>query len=119
MGAAATRQPPQVSVVATGADGKVYFDGPLTNGTTSFDAVPGALKIQRTVLDADGAPKDREEISIDVPDFASAPLAIGSPAFFKARNGLELRQLRATARRHAVRREGLRTAPTTCWSGSR
>jgi VWFA-related protein len=88
-------QPPRVSVVATGADGKVYFDGPLTNGTTSFDAVPGALKIQRTVLDADGAPKDREEVSIDVPDFASAPLAIGSPAFFKARNGLELRQLHA------------------------
>ena len=47
------------------------------------------------MLDADGAPKDREEISIDVPDFASAALAIGSPAFFKARNGLELRQLRA------------------------
>ena len=86
---------PQVSVVATSADGKVYFDGPLTNGATSFDVPPGALKIQRTVLDADGAPKDREEVSIDVPNFASAALAIGSPAFLKARNGLELRQLRA------------------------
>jgi len=89
--------PPQVAVVATGADGKVYYDGPLENGTASFDAPPGALKIQRTVLDADGAPKDREQVSLDVPDFASAALAIGSPEFFKARNGLELKQLRGAA----------------------
>jgi hypothetical protein len=88
--------PPAIAVVATGADGKVYYDGPLTDGTASFDAPPGALKIQRTVLDAEGAPKDREQVSLDVPDFASAALAIGSPLFFKARNGLELKQLRGT-----------------------
>ena len=77
MDAAGRDAPSAVLVVATGADGKVYFDGPLTNGTTAFDAPPGALKVKRSVLDADGAPKDREEISIDVPDFASTALAIG------------------------------------------
>ena len=94
-------------VVATGADGKVYFDGPLTNGTTSFDAVPGALKIQRTVLDADGAPKDREEVSIDVPDFASAPLAIGSPGLLQGAQRAGAAAAARHDRRHAVRGEGL------------
>ena len=70
-----------------------YFDGPLVDGTAAFDVQPGALKIRRTVLDPDGAPGDREETSLAIPDFKSATLLLTSPAVYRARNGLELRQL--------------------------
>jgi VWFA-related protein len=86
----------RVTVVATGADGTVFFDGPLTDGSASFDAKPGALKIVRTILDGDGAAGERDETSMTVPDFATATLAVASPTVFKARNGLELRQLHSS-----------------------
>jgi len=85
----------KVTVTATGADGQVVFDGPLVDGTAAFDAQPGPLKVRRTVLDADGAPGDREETSLEIPDFKTSPLVLTSPTVYRARTGLELRQLHA------------------------
>jgi hypothetical protein len=84
-----------VSVRASGADGQVYFDGPLRSNRTEFAAAPGAVKIRRSLLDTDGSVSDKAETTIDVPDFASAPLSIGSPILFRARTPLQLRAIQA------------------------
>jgi hypothetical protein len=84
-----------VSVRASGADGQVYFDGPLRSNRTEFAAAPGAVKIRRSLLDADGSVSDNAETTIEVPDFASAPLSIGAPVLFRARTPLQLRAIQS------------------------
>ena len=77
-----------VSVRASGADGQVYFDGPLRSNRTEFDAAPGMVHLRRSLLDADGSVSDKADTTIEVPDFAAAPLSIGSPVLFRARTPL-------------------------------
>ena len=84
-----------VTVRASGADGHVYFDGPLRGNSAVFDAPPGTLNIRRSLLDADGSVADKREVVLEVPDFAGAPLAISSPVLFRARTPLELRAIQA------------------------
>lgn len=84
-----------VSVRASAADGRVLFDGPLPGGRASFDAAPGTLTIRRHIIAADGALADRAESTLDVPDFAGAPLTIGSPTLFRGRTPIELRAIQA------------------------
>ena len=84
-----------VAIRASGEDGHVYFDGPLRDGRTAFDAAPGTVKIRRTLVDTDGSLADREDLVLDVPDFAKAPLTIGTPVVFRARTPLELRLIQS------------------------
>ena len=84
-----------VRVRATAADGTVYFDGDVPRESASFSAAPGALTIQRTVLDSTGAAADRQSSTFQVPDFASGALTISSPVLLRARNALERRSLAA------------------------
>jgi hypothetical protein len=86
-----------VAIRASAADGHVYFDGPLSTGRTTFDAVPGPLKIRRTLVDTEGSRADREDLVLEVPDFVTAPLTIGTPVVFRARTPLELRAIQSTA----------------------
>jgi VWFA-related protein len=82
-----------VSIRASAADGRVFFDGPLRNGRASFDAAPGTLHIQRRIIEADGTIGDRAESTIEVPDFAGTPLTIGSPVLYRGRTPIELRAI--------------------------
>lgn len=84
-----------VSIRASGADGQVYFDGPLRSNRTEFTAAPGVVKIRRSLMDPDGSVSDKAETTIDVPDFSAAPLSISSPVLFRARTPLQLRSLQA------------------------
>ena len=84
-----------VSVRAAAADGRVYFDGPLTGGRTSFDAAPGAVHLRRQTVESDGALGGRRETTLEVPDFAAAPLSITSPIVLRARTPRELRAIQA------------------------
>jgi len=86
-----------VAIRASAADGRVYFDAPLPTGRAAFDALPGTVKIRRTLVDTDGSLADREDLVIEVPDFAAAPLSIGTPVVFRARTPLELRAIQSTA----------------------
>jgi VWFA-related protein len=86
-----------VAVRASTADGHVYFDGRLPGGRAAFDAVPGTLKLRRTLLDTDGSLADREDLVLEVPDFAGARLSIGTPVVFRARSPLELRAIQSAA----------------------
>ena len=84
-----------VSVKATTDDGRVLFEGPLEQGRASFDGEPGTLHLRRNMLDAAGAVTDRQDSTIDVPDFAKAPLSIGTPVLYRARTPIELRAVQA------------------------
>jgi VWFA-related protein len=86
-----------VSVRATGEDGHVYFDGRVSGNRVAFDAAPGTLRLSRHLVEADGSPGDRAETTIEVPDFAKAPVSITSPVVLRARTPLELRTIQAEA----------------------
>jgi VWFA-related protein len=86
-----------VSIRATGSDGRVYFDGPMPSERAAFDAPPGVLHLREQVMAAEGTVSDRQEFTLDVPDFQARPLSISTPAIFRARTPLELRALRANA----------------------
>ena len=84
-----------VSLRASGEDGHVYFDGPVSGNRMAFDAAPGPLRLSRHVIAADGSPGDRAESTIQVPDFARAPVSITTPVVLRARTPLELRAIQA------------------------
>jgi VWFA-related protein len=84
-----------ISVRASGEDGRVYFDGPVAGNRIAFDAAPGTLHVSRHIIEADGSPGDKAETTIDVPDFAHAPIAVTSPVVYRARTPLELRAIQA------------------------
>ena len=84
-----------VSVRASGEDGHVYFDGPVSGNRIAFDAAPGPLRLSRHMIEADGSPGDKAETTIEVPDFARAPVSITSPVVLRARTPLELRAIQA------------------------
>jgi VWFA-related protein len=84
-----------VNIRASADDGHVYFDGPLRNGRVSFDAAPGSIKIRKTLADTDGA-LTREDMVLEVPNFAGLPLTLGTPVLFRARTPLELRAIQST-----------------------
>jgi VWFA-related protein len=85
-----------VALRASAEDGRVLYDGPIA-GPVSFDAVPGTIHLRRTLADPTGAPRDRQESTLDVPDFATAPLSIATPVLFRARTPLELRAIQSAA----------------------
>ena len=84
-----------VSVRASREDGHVYFDGPVVGNRVTFDAAPGPLRLSRRLIGPDGSAADRADTTLDVPDFARAPLSITSPVVFRARTPLELRAIQA------------------------
>jgi VWFA-related protein len=76
---------------ASGDDGHVYFDGPFDSRVT-FNAAAGTLHLRHQLIEADGSRSDRQESTIDVPDF-KAPVAMTTAVLFRARTPLELRAL--------------------------
>jgi VWFA-related protein len=85
-----------VAVRASRPDGQVLFDGPLTSGQVSFDAAPGPLLLRRSLVESTGSLSDRQDSTLEVPDFASAPLSIATPVLFRARTPVELRAIQGT-----------------------
>lgn len=80
---------------ASGDDGHVYFDGPF-QGRVTFTAAAGTLHLRHQLIEADGSRTDGRESTVDVPDFR-APIAMTTPALFRARTPLELRGLLAAS----------------------
>jgi VWFA-related protein len=83
-----------VSIRASADDGRVYYDGPL-KGRATFETAPGTLHLRRHLVDADGSLADRQESTVDVPDFAGKPLTISSPVVYRARTPLDLRAIQS------------------------
>lgn len=81
---------------ATGDDGHVYFDGPIEDRVT-FSAAAGTLHVRHQVVETDGSRSDRQESTLDVPDFRATGVAMTNPVLYHARTPLELRALLAAA----------------------
>jgi VWFA-related protein len=84
-----------VSLRAATDGGRVLYDGPLVSGRASFDGVPGTIHLRRSVGAA--AVDDRQDATLDVPDFAAAPLSIATPILYRARTPIELRTIQGAA----------------------
>jgi len=80
---------------ASGDDGHVYFDGPF-DGRVTFNVAAGTLHLRHQLIEADGSRSDRQESTIDVPDF-KASVALTTPVVFRARTPFELRSMLAAA----------------------
>ena len=65
----------------------------MAQTVATFDADPGLMQISVAVEGESGEVVDRDREEIDVPDFFSGELVFSTPAFVRARNTLEWRDL--------------------------
>jgi VWFA-related protein len=82
-----------VRIRASGPGGRVFFDGVLDGSTVTFPVEPGTIDVRRTLLDAAQASLGERDVTIEAPDYGRVPLALSSPAIFRARTGIELREI--------------------------
>jgi len=101
-------EPVQVGLSASGDGGTVFFQGEvpsspsvLTDGGMAepeqlvFEAEPGPLRLDLSVLGVSEQVIDDNVMTLVVPDFTAADLSLGSVMVFRAQNAFEMRQLRA------------------------
>jgi VWFA-related protein len=86
----------RVSVTAI-ADETPVFVGDIAASGTSFPAPPGSLELAITVRDESGEVLDRLPRVLAVPDGASSPLALTTPAIVRLRTARDLREHAAAA----------------------
>jgi VWFA-related protein len=92
----------RVSLVVESADGRVVYRGVaerqdgtlLPAGRASFAAPPGTLQVSMVAEDREGVRIDADDLVYEVPDFASAPLAVSSPAVFRGRTARDIQNIR-------------------------
>ncbi|MEC8952637.1 MAG: VWA domain-containing protein [Acidobacteriota bacterium] len=101
-------EPVQVGLSASGDGGTVFFQGEvpsspsvLTDGGMAepeqlvFEAEPGPLRLDLSVLGVSEQVIDDHVMTLVVPDFTATDLSLGSVMVFRAQNAFEMRQLRA------------------------
>lgn len=81
-----------VRVRASAPDGRVYFDDAVKD-TATFGVAPGEVDVERTLTDRDGSSVGSRMTKLTVPDYERVPLALSSPELFRARTGIELRDI--------------------------
>jgi VWFA-related protein len=86
-----------VTLHATTDAGDVLFDGPLGAAPVTFAAKPGTIHLRRNLSDTGGSLAGRQDVTLDVPDFASAPLSIATPILYRGRTPAELRAIQSAA----------------------
>ena len=114
---AAGDQPGHVSVTAANAEGETVFagDAPVlpTPQQLVFDSPPGELDLRLEMHAATGEAIDRDAITLRVPDFTFAEVALSTARVFPTRTALEFRaaagdgSLAPSARREFLRTERL------------
>ena len=105
--------PARVLLTAMGNEGGAFFRGrvPEPSGSANrglaggpsdavdsssmatFEADPGGLQLSVAVEGENGEVLDRDRDEIDIPDFTGTSLVLSTPAFIRARNALEWREL--------------------------
>ena len=101
-------EPVQVGLSASGDGGTIFFQGEvpsnpsvLTDGGMAeperlvFEAEPGPLRLDLSVLGISEQVIDDNVMTLVVPDFTATDLLLGSAMVFRAQNAFEMRQLRA------------------------
>lgn len=118
-----TEKAARLAVTASSPRGDLFFRGKgeadaaaagaPAGGTVTFSAAPGPLDLRVVVEGARGEILDTETRTIEVPDYSTAGIAIGTPRLFRARTARDIAMLRAdasarpTAAREFSRRERL------------
>lgn len=88
--------PASVTLSATGSDGTVYFDGSEpASREIKFDAPPGELVLKTSVRNDSGGEIDAETRRIQVAEFETGALSIGTPVVLRSRSALDTRAVRA------------------------
>ena len=83
----------EVRIRAVGPDRRRLFDDVLSpTGTVSFEAPAGTIAIRR-LTDDQARALDPVDVSVEVPDYANADLVIATPLTFKARTGVQVRDV--------------------------
>ena len=104
----------RVMVTAMGDNGGAYFRGRVPDDASAargtvrgrgrvnaappvtrveFEADPGTLQISLAIEGEAGQVLDRDRVEIDIPDFTGPDVVLSTPAFVRARNELEFREL--------------------------
>jgi len=97
-----------ITVTMHEANSSQTVEAPLESRQLRFIARPGEARLQATVRDALGQTIDEDARLFTVPNLADTKLALSSPAIVRARNPLELKNLRGDAVPYAGR-EFMRT----------
>ena len=94
-----------VTVTANSIYGDLLFKGPVPrdpqalrpSGRVTFDAPAGAVQVSVIAENAKGMRLDRDETTLEVPDFTSAGPLITTPIVFRGRTARDMQQVRANA----------------------
>jgi VWFA-related protein len=94
-----------VTVTATSFMGDQLFSGPVSRdpqtpvlaGRVTFPAPPGTVSVRAVSETGKGLRLDADDVEIDVPDFTRVDVLLTKPAVFRARNAVDIRQIRAAA----------------------
>lgn len=92
-GAAKAGTPTRVTLTATGAGGRKLFEGGIAEHDASFDAPPGAVRVQVAALNAQDEIIDRESRDVQVPDYGASAVALSVPAVVRLGNARDQRVL--------------------------
>jgi len=84
---------PSASNGSLGPSGTVAATAPAAPQRLTFDAPPGKVELRITVEGASGGTLDQEIRDIDVPDFTTTEVSLGTPRLYRARTLPELRSI--------------------------
>lgn len=95
----------RVTVTANSIYGDLLFKGTVPRdpqalrpcGRVTFDAPAGAVQVSVVAENAKGMRLDRDESTLEVPDFTAAGPLITTPIVFRGRTARDMQQLRAAA----------------------
>jgi VWFA-related protein len=108
----------RIVLTATSPQGEVLFRGPVPRapqgatpaGAIVFAAPPGPMQLNIIAEDARGMRLDRDDTTVDVPDFTRVATVITTPVVYRGRTVRDIQLIRAAASPvPAVAREFLRT----------
>ena len=84
---------PSATTGSLGPSGTVAAAAPAAPQRLTFDAPPGKVELRITVEGASGGTLDQEIRDIDVPDFTTTEVSLGTPRLYRARTLPELRSI--------------------------
>jgi len=84
---------PSATNGSLGPSGTVAAAAPAAPQRLTFDAPPGKVELRMTVEGASGGTLDQEIREVEVPDFTTPQVTLGTPRLYRARTLPELRAL--------------------------
>ena len=84
---------PSATTGSLGPSGTVNAAAPAAPQRLTFDAPPGKVELRITVEGASGGTLDQEIRDVEVPDFTTPQVSLGTPRLYRARTLPELRSI--------------------------